>query len=109
MPDAAETTADRVTSVTVRRLDTGERLTLRAPFIVDATETGELLPLTGTEYVVGSESRADTGEPSAPETADPFNVQAISWCFVVDHVDGDYTIDRPDDYETWRSIRPARC
>ena len=38
----------------------------RAPYVLDATETGDLLPLAGTEYVTGFESQADTGEPSAP-------------------------------------------
>jgi hypothetical protein len=38
--------------------------------------------------------------------ADPCNVQAISWCFVVEHVDGDHTIPRPDDYDYWRSFAP---
>src|SRR5919107_603609 len=34
-----------------------------ADWVLDATETGELLPLCGAEYVPGSEARADTGEP----------------------------------------------
>ncbi|WP_223692051.1 FAD-dependent oxidoreductase [Leifsonia poae] len=106
VPVGAAVDGDRVVSVTVRRLDTGETLVLSGDLVVDATETGELLPLTGTEYVVGSESRAQTGEPSAPESADPQNVQAISWCFVIDHVDGDHVIEKPDDYERWRAMQP---
>ena len=106
VPEAAEVDGDRVTAVTVRLLDTNERMRLTAPFVIDATETGELLPLTGTEYVLGSESREQTGEPSAPIEASSTNVQAISWCFVVDHVDGDHTIDRPDDYDKWRAFAP---
>ena len=106
VPVSAETAADRVTSVTVRHLATGELTQLTGAFVLDATETGELLPLTGTEYVVGSESRAQTGEPSAPDEARADNVQAISWCFVVDHVDGDHTIERPDDYDQWAAFQP---
>ena len=106
VPESAVADGDRVTSVTVRSLESGELTTLIAPFVLDGTETGELLPLTGTEYVIGSEARAETGEPSAPENARPDNVQAISWCFVVDHVDGDHTIERPDDYDTWRALEP---
>ena len=63
--------------------------------MLDATETGELLPLTGTEYVTGFESQHDTGEPSAPDEAQPTNMQAVSFCFAIDHVDGDHTIDKP--------------
>jgi hypothetical protein len=101
---AAQVDGDRVTSVEVEA--DGGRVLLHGDYVLDATETGELLPLTGTEYVVGAESRHDTGEQHAPETADPQNVQAISWCFVVDHVAGDHTILRPDDYEEWRAFAP---
>ncbi|MFC0529739.1 FAD-dependent oxidoreductase [Phytohabitans kaempferiae] len=95
---------DRVTSVTVAY--EGREVTVTAPYIVDATETGELLPLTGTEYVTGFESRADTGEPSAPDEAQPANMQAVSVCFAVDHVDGDHTIDKPARYDFWRAYQP---
>jgi hypothetical protein len=106
-PVAADTDGDRVTSVTLEHLDTGERFTALAPYVVDATETGLLLPLTGTEHVTGFESQADTGEPSAPADAQPQNMQAVSWCFVLDHRAGeDHTIDRPEDYEHWRRLQP---
>jgi len=105
-PTAADTDGDRVTAVTLTHRDTGERIHATAPYVLDATETGELLPLTGTEYVTGFESAADTGEPSAPQVAQPLNMQAVSVCFAMDHVDGDHTIDKPADYDFWRSYRP---
>ncbi|WP_432942686.1 FAD-dependent oxidoreductase [Kribbella sp. CA-253562] len=105
-PVDATTDGDRVTSVTVQHRDTGDQLTLTAPYILDATETGELLPLTGTEYVTGFESQADTQEPSAPATAQPLNMQAVSFCFAVDHVDGDQVGDKPANYAFWRNYQP---
>ena len=105
VPVAAETDGDRVLAVTVRT-PSGE-VVLTGPYVLDATETGELLPLTGTEYVTGFESRAETGEPSAPDVADPANMQAFSVCFAVDHVDGDHTIDRPASYAFWRDYQPS--
>jgi hypothetical protein len=105
-PVDATTDGDRVTSVTVQHRDTGDQLTLTAPYILDATETGELLPLTGTEYVTGFESQADTQEPSAPATAQPLNMQAVSYCFAVDHVDGDQVGDKPANYAFWRNYQP---
>nr|WP_245595457.1 FAD-dependent oxidoreductase [Glycomyces tenuis] len=105
-PVAARTDGDRVEAVELEHRDDGERLVVSAPFVLDATETGELLPLTGTEYVTGFESAEDTGEPSAPRTAQPDNVQAVSVCFAIDHVDGDHTIDKPADYAFWRDFRP---
>ena len=106
VPVAASVDHDRVESVTVRHLDDGRETTITADYVIDATELGDLLPLTGTEYVTGFESRHDTGEPSAPDEAQPDNQQAISWCFVFDQVDGDHTIDRPADYDAWRRVQP---
>jgi hypothetical protein len=106
-PTAATTDGDRVTSVTLTSVVGGPGTTVSAAYTIDATETGELLPLTGTEYVTGFESARATGEPSAPSDAQPDNVQALSVCFVVEHVDGDHTIDRPDRYDFWRSYAPA--
>jgi hypothetical protein len=103
-PVSAEVDGDRVTGVTV--LFQGSRVALTAPYILDATETGELLPLTGTEYVTGFESQDETGEPSAPDVADPANMQAFSVCFAIDHVDGDHTVDRPAGYPKWRDFQP---
>ncbi|MDQ7905276.1 FAD-dependent oxidoreductase [Phytohabitans sp. ZYX-F-186] len=103
-PVSADVDGDRVTAVTVAY--EGREVTVTAPYIVDATETGELLPLTGTEYVTGFESRAETGEPSAPDEAQPANMQAFSVCFAVDHVDGDHTIDKPERYDFWRAYQP---
>ncbi|MFF2661659.1 FAD-dependent oxidoreductase [Kitasatospora sp. NPDC058032] len=105
-PTAADTDGDRVTAVTLTHRDTGEKVHATATYVLDATETGELLPLTGTEYVTGFESSVDTGEPSAPSVAQPLNMQAVSVCFAMDHVDGDHTIDKPADYDFWRSYRP---
>lgn len=105
-PVAADVEHDRVRAVTLREARTGEDIVIEATYVLDATETGELLPLTGTEYVVGAEAQSDTGEPSAPGTADPTNIQAVSVCFAADHVEGDHTIDRPERYEHWRSVQP---
>lgn len=106
-PVAAESDGDRVSSVTFEDVRTGDRTVARAIFVIDATETGELLPLTGTEYVTGFESRADTGEPSAPDSAQPLNMQAASVCFAIEHREGeDHTVGKPDRYDFWRSYQP---
>ncbi|GAA1839990.1 FAD-dependent oxidoreductase [Agromyces salentinus] len=106
VPTAASVDRDRVEAVTFRSLDDGRETIVVADYVIDATELGDLLPLTGAEYVTGFESRRDTGEPSAPDEAQPENQQAFSWCFVVDHVDGDHTIDRPAEYDAWRTAQP---
>ena len=78
------------------------QVNLDAEWFLDATECGDLLPLTGTEYVTGRESRADTGEDHAGETADPLDMQAVTWCFAVSlEPSGHYTITKPPDYERY--------
>src|SRR6266550_1853349 len=80
-----------------------DRVTVAADWFVDATETGDLLPLCGAEYVTGAESRKETGEPHAPAAAQPLNMQPISVCYALDHFDGeDHTVERPADYLRFR-------
>ncbi|SCN98300.1 uncharacterized protein FFB20_10631 [Fusarium fujikuroi] len=96
-----------VRSVEFRKLDGGGTFTVEAKYVVDATELGDLLPITKTPYVTGFESRKDTGEPSASEEAQPQNSQAVSICFAVDHIEGeDHTIPKPERYDHWRSCHP---
>lgn len=104
MTGAGSTVIDSVTLGSPEGL---QDVVVHAPYFLDATETGDLLPLTGTDYVIGAESRSQTDEPSAPPTADATNVQAITWCFAYDHVEGDHTIERPADYDYWRAYQPS--
>jgi hypothetical protein len=105
-PVAADTEGDRVLGVTLRGPD-GTDTHITAGYVLDATELGDLLPLTGTEHVTGFESAADTGEPHAPATAQPDNMQAISHCFALEYRAGeDHTIDKPQSFGFWQSYRP---
>lgn len=80
---------------------------LKAPYFIDATELGDLLPLTGTEYVTGAESRHETNELHAPEKADPKNIQAFTYCLVMDYVPGaNDVIDKPAQYDFWKNFMP---
>ncbi|WP_054950766.1 FAD-dependent oxidoreductase [Numidum massiliense] len=106
-PVATEVQGDRILSLTVKDCHGGEQNQLTAPYFLDATETGELLPLAGVEYVTGSESQAQTGEPHAlPDEADPLDMQAITHCFAVDFVpEEDHTIEKPAQYDFWRTYQ----
>src|SRR5690606_4917077 len=106
-PVAAHTDGGRVLAVALRDEEGGTR-TVRADYVLDATENGDLLPMTGTAHVTGAEARSEHGEPHAPETADPANPQGITYCLAVTHHEGeDHTIDRPETYDFWRSYRPG--
>ncbi len=102
---AADVERDRVRAVVVRHVDAGTTTVLAAPYFADATELGDLLPLTHTEYVTGAESRAQTGEPHAKDEPQPDNVQGFTMCFAMDHLAGeDHVIDRPREYAAWRDV-----
>jgi FAD dependent oxidoreductase len=105
-PVAATVDGNRITGVTVAD-QSGRTRDITARYVIDATELGDLLPLAGVEHVTGFESRAQTGEPSAPDHAQPANMQAFSWVFAVDHRAGeDHTIERPASYSEWVRYRP---
>ncbi len=106
-PVAAEVDGDFVRSVTVRNLETGDEETIDADYFLDATELGDLLPLTGTEYVTGAESQKETGEPHAKSEPEPANMQAITWVFAMSYdPKGNRIIDKPEGYGFWRDYVP---
>ncbi len=107
VPVAAETDGDRVLAVTLQDRRTGDQLVVSAPYILDATELGDLLELADVEFVIGAESQAQTDEMHAlTGAAQPLDQQAISWCFAIDHLPGeDHTIDKPADYDFWREYQ----
>ena len=106
-PVRAQVTGDRIQSITVESLRTGDELELAGPYFVDASELGEPLSLTGTEFVVGAESRNVTGERHALADSDAANQQAFTICFPVEFVPGEnHTIEKPDEYEFWRAYTP---
>ncbi|MBU0715003.1 MAG: FAD-dependent oxidoreductase [Verrucomicrobia bacterium] len=108
-PASAETAHDRVRAVTFKNLLTAQRETIKATYVLDATELGDLLPMTGAEYVSGAESRDETGEPHAVAgQAQPENVQSFTWCFPMGYdPDGEHVIDKPAQYDQWRNYIPS--
>lgn len=84
-------------------LDTGKFVEIRARFVIDATELGDLLPLAGVPYASGAESRVDTGEAHAPLAANPDNVQDFTYPFVIDIAGGTNVIPKPPKYEQFNS------
>jgi hypothetical protein len=107
IPIGSKQTNKEILSVSLKNSKDNTEITLSAPYFIDATELGELLPLTHTEHVSGSESQGDTGEPSAKTEANPNNVQAFSMCFAMSYHEGeDWTIEKPKDYDYWRNFIP---
>jgi hypothetical protein len=104
---SADVTGSKVRALKAVSQCNGKSVILNAHYFVDATELGDLLPLTGTEYITGTESRKQTGELHAPEKANPDNNQAFTVCFAMDYIPGEnHIIEKPHDYDFWQNYRP---
>ena len=106
---AATVDGDRVAEVVAMGLENGRLVRFRPQLVIDATELGDLLPLSGTEYVVGAETVTQTGEPQAqPKEAKPHCVQSFTYTFACERrPDGEsHVIPRPEKYEHYRDAQP---
>lgn len=104
---SAVVSGDKVQALVMENLMTGDKVVLSGNSFVDATECGDLLPLTGTEYVTGTESKKETGELHAPEKGDPKNNQSFTVCFAMDYQPGvDNVQDPPKNYAFWKNYIP---
>jgi len=108
----ASSTKLQVSEVTIKNLLNNSTIKATADYFVDATELGDLLPLTQTKYVTGAESKKETGELHAAEVANPKNQQSFTCCFAIDHEEGkNNLIEKPSEYEFWKNhvpdLRPA--
>ena len=107
VPESASMDGDKIRVLTVKDSRSEETQTIKARYFLDATELGDLLPLTNAEFVTGTESHALTGELHAPAEANPAASQGFTYCFAMDHLEGeDHTIDKPEDYDYWRGFVP---
>jgi hypothetical protein len=97
----------RVGSAILEDTRTRESRVVEFAYILDASENGDLLPLANTAFTTGSESHVQTGEAGAGPVARPSNVQALSWCFVMEHHEGEnHCIQKPDTYDFWSAFIP---
>jgi len=106
---AGTTEGDRITEVVAMGLDDRRLLRFQPQMVIDATELGDLLPLSGTEYVVGAESVAQTGEAQAqPQEPKPRCVQSFTYTFACERrpAGEKHVIAKPDKYEHYRDTQP---
>lgn len=96
----------RLASLALRSRDGASRRVFGALFL-DATDEGDLLPLTRTPWRTGAESRTETGEPSAGDVEAPYEVQSFTFCFAVERRPGEsHVIAKPAGYESLRDAQP---
>ena len=106
---AVTTDGDRITEVTALGLDDARVMHWRPQIVIDATELGDLLPLSGAEHVIGAETVAQTGEPQAqPTDAKPHCVQSFTYTFACERRPrGErHVIEKPEKYEHYKSAQP---
>lgn len=102
----AETQGDRITAVHLQDLATEDNIVLEASLFIDATETGSLLELAQVEHVFGAEAQSQTQEPHALSKADPWDQQAVTWCFAMEYHPGEHhVIDKPEGYDRNRTLQ----
>ena len=99
----------RVSNVTFMDLERLSLIAVHAQIVVDATELGDLLPLTGAPYVAGAEARDETNELHARgDRPRPALSQSFTYTFAVERMPlgEDHRIARPTGYERYLSDQP---
>ena len=84
----------------VKLKENGRTVKVKAHVLIDATELGDVAKAVGVKYAIGMDSRHDTGESIAPETANDI-VQDLTFCMTLtDYGPGaDKTIEKPEGYD----------
>ncbi len=84
----------------------GKKLVVLADIFLDGTDTGELIAKSGTAYVTGAESFADTGESHAPQVADPQDMQPVTYSACLENCkSGNNVIEKPALYDEFRQLK----
>lgn len=105
----ADFSSDRVNNITAVNLDTNRQTRFQFDYVLDATELGDLLPLTNTEYTIGAESISETNEPHAqPQSSKRHCIQSLSYVFAFEQKPKGqiHTLKKPTGYEHYRDTQP---
>ncbi len=105
---SAQTEKDDIESLVLKNLKNEEKIRLCADIYVDGTDTGDLLPIVGAEYVTGAESFEQTHEPHAPKLPLPQDMQPATWVFALEMVDEllpQDKIEKPKNYDYYASMK----
>jgi len=101
--DSMERDGSEVKAVVFKKTTGSATMRLTGKFFLDGTETGDTLPLLDLPYMKGCESKAEFGEPHAPEEARPESIQSITFCATVEWAPGeDNALPKPEHYEAVR-------
>jgi hypothetical protein len=91
-----------IRSVLVYDLGHNQWIRLTAPYFIDASELGDLLPLTGLPYRMGAESQSETHERNAPTQPNRRASQSFTYTFLLeDRPTPAPPLPNPPAYETF--------
>lgn len=97
----------QLTEAIIERVDQHDSYRVIAPFYIDATEAGDMLPLAGMEYVTGAEAKAETKEPHASDDKNPIDIQAFTYVLGLEYRRGEnHVIPKPEMYDFWKEFQP---
>lgn len=81
-------------------------------YVIEATETGELVALADVPYQLGLDPRSPLNPSSPVTTRDPYCTQGFTYTFAMEHTEEPQTFDVPDFYDiyepyySWEKERP---
>jgi hypothetical protein len=104
IPVSAMKSANTVTGMTFRSAN-GDTLEVKAALTIDASDWGDVVQLSGTEFEVGPDPKSRYGEPSAQEDVSvnpPNEMNPITWTLIVEQSQGDTPIPPPPHYDERR-------
>ncbi len=100
----AKSEGKTVTSCTFEHLKDGKLFSATADYVIDGTDTGELLPLSGADYVNGAEGDI-YGEPHATKETLPEDMQPVTWVAAVSYHRGEtHEMEKPEMYDHFKAI-----
>ena len=92
---AAEKKGSEISKVIARQTETGKELSFSAPLFADCTGDGTIGFLSGADFAMGRESKAETGETTAPEKADKMTMgSSVQWYAMEDQQASDFPVFR---------------
>ena len=107
IPISADVSGDNINSIEVLDLENNSSRVLIGKIYADATELGDLLPITGCEHVIGTEGKSKTSELHMPKKVSSSNQQAFTVCFALEHKENEeHVIDRPTEFDYWKDYIP---
>ncbi|MBL9113648.1 MAG: FAD-dependent oxidoreductase [Verrucomicrobiaceae bacterium] len=101
IPVSAMKSDGKVTGMTFRS-DNGDTLEVKAALTIDASDWGDVVQLSGTEFEVGPDPKSRYGEPSAQEDVSmnpPNEMNPITWTLIVEEGKTDTPIPQPPRYD----------